>query len=142
MSARLKLTAILLTGLATACGGSEQDEIRFEYQATTTETCAITDVGFHSDSAELSGTAESILFDTLDKLGTGCKGATVDITAYPDEEGEAINAARAEAVESLVADSYDLHSRRISTTLAEESDERLAGRVEVALKVEVPKTGE
>lgn len=142
MRAYEKLTVILLTGLLAACGGAGEDEIRFEYEATVTETCASTDVGFHTSSTELSGTAESILFDTLDKLGTACKGASVEITAYPDEDGEQINAARAEAVETLIADSYDLHNRRISTTLAETAGERQAGRVEVALKVEVPKADE
>lgn len=134
---RLAMTAIPALWLA-ACGGGDDEKIRFEYYGTTMDTCAETSIGFHPDSADLTGAAESMLFETVDKIGVDCDGASIEIEAYQNEEGEEIASERAQAIETAITSNYDISDSRISKTVSEAPTPEQAGRVLVSLRVEVP----
>lgn len=121
-----------------ACGAGEDDSIRFEYSGTTMDICAETSIGFHPDSIDLTGAAEHQLFETVDHLGIDCVGASIDITAYRNDETAEIANSRAHRIEATIVDNYDISDSRISKTLADPPTPDEAGRVHVALKVEVP----
>lgn len=128
------VSAILLAG----CGTDEDENIRFEYSGTTMDTCATTSIGFHPDSADLTGTAESILFETVDQIGTSCDGASIEIEAYQNEEGEEIASQRAQTIETAITSNYGISDSRISKTVASAPSPEEAGRVLVTLMIEVP----
>ncbi|MEM5516501.1 hypothetical protein WNY37_06040 [Henriciella sp. AS95] len=131
------LIALSLFALA-GCGNNDDNSIRFEYAGTTMDTCAETSIGFHPDSVEITPTAETILFDTVDHLGVDCVGASIDITAYRGGEAEGVANSRAHAVEASILDNYDVSDSRISKTVGKPPAPEEGGRVHVALMVEVP----
>ncbi|MGB3624531.1 MAG: hypothetical protein WA989_01800 [Henriciella sp.] len=134
---RLAVGAIPAVFLA-ACGSGEDNDIRFEYSGTMMDICAETSIGFHPDSADLTGTAESILFDIVDQVGVDCDGASIDIEAFENEEGQEIANARAQAIETAITSNYDISDSRISKSVVEAPTPDQAGRVLVSLMVEVP----
>lgn len=139
MIARSMLFSVAIsTLLLSACGTGEDDPIRFEYSGTTMDTCAETSIGFHPGSEDLTGTAESILFDTVDQAGTDCVGASIEITSFRNDEGDEIANARADTIERAITSNYEISDSRISKTVTDAAAEDDVGRVAVRLRTEVP----
>lgn len=129
---------LALLALLTGCNGEERNAIRFDYAGTMMDTCAETDIGFHPDAADLTGAAESILFETIDKVAAECEGASIDIVAYAAERGDEIAYMRTATVENTIVSNYDISDSRISKDVAPPPSEDLVGYVSVSLMVEVP----
>ena len=129
-------TLIAVSLLASACGTDKDDPIRFEYKATTPQPCAETDIGFHPGSAELTGAAEDILFETVDRVAGDCEDGKIEITAWRNDEGDDLANERIASIESAIRSGYGLPNHYMTSTVEDPPSEDRAGRVNITLITE------
>ncbi|MEQ8558743.1 MAG: hypothetical protein RIB03_10545 [Henriciella sp.] len=137
MASRIAPLALLLACLTAACG-NDREPIRFEYAETVMDICAEAVIGFPTDSATLSETAQAKLYDAVDQLGTDCEGASIEIISFADQAGDQMAYARTATVEDAIVTSYGISDSRIAKSTEEAPSLEMADHVRIALMVEVP----
>ncbi|RIJ16112.1 hypothetical protein D1227_05590 [Henriciella mobilis] len=120
-----------------ACGPSG-DITGYETGDTVMETCAEADLAFAPDSAMLTEEAEQALFSVVDRIGTDCDGASLEIIAFAQQAGDQIAYARTSTVEHAIVSNYDIYDSRIAKETREAPNLALADHVRVLVRVEVP----
>lgn len=129
--------ALAFAGLAGGCGDTGELS-QYEPEDTMMETCSESVFGFPPDSAILSDAAEQALFEAVDRIGTECEGASIEIVAFADQAGDQMAYARTASVENAIVSSYGISDSRISKETREAPSLDLADHVRVVVSVEVP----